>query len=206
MEIAGLPTFILASVLLTIAPGPDNIFVITLSIAHGRRAGIATALGLCSGLLAHTTAAALGVSALIYQSAVAFDLLKYAGLVYLLVLAWKSFIEERQTKTGASLHNTTWFALYQRGVLMNIINPKVGLFFLAFLPQFVDPLAGGHPAQQMVLLGLLFMIQAVVIFTGLAVFAGWIGRLLFGKPKVASYLKYAKAVIFVLLGLQIAAF
>ena len=203
MEASNAIYFITASMALTIAPGPDIIFVITQSISQGKKAGIATALGLCSGILVHTTAAALGISAILHQSAIAFQILKYAGAIYLLFLAWKALKEGEHLLPTGSVRQYNLLTLYKRGILMNILNPKVSLFFLAFLPQFVTPKAG-DVAVQMILLGLLFMLQAVAIFTTIAIFSGSIGKKLLGKPKLAKYINLTKAAIFAFIGVNLA--
>ena len=145
MEVSSLIYFIAVSMLLTIAPGPDILYVITQSITQGKRAGIATALGLCTGLIVHTTAAAFGASAILQQSAIAFQILKYAGAIYLFFLAWKAFREKEHSLSGMTTKNKDVASLYRQGIYMNILNPKVGLFFLAFLPQFVNSKAGNVP-------------------------------------------------------------
>lgn len=195
--------FIAASVLLTVAPGPDILFVVAQSVSHGRKAGIVTALGLCSGITVHTLAAALGISAVLHQSSTAFQVLKLAGAGYLLFLAWQALKESRNALALQTVQKQRAGLLFRRGILMNVLNPKVSLFFLAFLPQFVPPRAE-HTALQMVFLGLIFMVQAVVIFTSVAVFSGSIGRKVLGKPRVAKYVNVAKAGIFAVLGLRLA--
>lgn len=203
MSLSGILSFIGVAVMLTLAPGPDIVFVITQSISQGRRAGIATALGLCTGLVVHTTAAALGLSALIHQSAVAFNLLKYAGAAYLFFLACKALLEKEEVQSGKPLKNQDSVSLYKRGILMNVLNPKVGLFFLALLPQFVDTKASDVPLQ-MIFLGVLFILQAIAVFSIVATFAGLFGEKILGRPKVARYINRVKAGVFALIGLKLA--
>lgn len=165
--------FFAASLLLGIAPGPDNIFVLTQSAVYGAGAGIVTTLGLVTGLCVHTTAVALGVAAIFQSSPLAFTILKTVGAGYLLWLAWLSF------KAGAALAITRgdgapfpgFATLYRRGIVMNVTNPKVSLFFLAFLPQFCDP-ARGSMAMQVLSLGLLFMLATIVVFFSVALLGG----------------------------------
>lgn len=203
MDLSHLMYFIVTSMLLTVAPGPDILFVVAQSVSHGRKAGIATALGLCSGITVHTLAAALGISAVLHQSSTAFQVLKLAGAGYLLFLAWQALKEGRNALALQTVQKQRAGLLFRRGILMNVLNPKVSLFFLAFLPQFVSPRAG-HTALQMVFLGLIFMVQAVVIFTSVAVFSGSIGRKVLEKPRVAKYVNVAKAGIFAVIGLRLA--
>lgn len=195
-------SFFLASVALTIAPGPDNIFVISQGILRGRRAAIITALGMCSGITVHTTAAALGISAIFYSSAALFNLVKYAGALYLLYLAYKTFRSSSAFSLAAPSELGS-SALFRRGFIMNVLNPKVALFFLAFLPQFVTPAAGNVPFQ-MILLGALFMIQASVIFSLFGWFSGSIGTVLQENPKLSRYFDLLTAGVFAALGLRLA--
>nr|HPR97483.1 LysE family translocator [Thermotogota bacterium] len=143
--------FLIASILLTLMPGPDIIFVITASITQGRKSGIFTSFGLCTGLLFHTTIAALGISLLIQSSPIAFSLLKYAGAAYLFYLAWVAFKERKEEISSEKLTHMDMRKYYIRGIFMNILNPKVSLFFLAFLPQFV-PEGTGNTSFFMIFL------------------------------------------------------
>lgn len=202
MSSASLLAFLGASVALTIAPGPDNLFVIARGISRGRRAALVTAWGMCSGITAHTLAAAAGISAIFYSSPTAFHAVKYAGAAYLLYLAWRSVASA--DRAGAP--DTTAApgeGHFRRGFLMNILNPKVALFFLAFLPQFVDR-GAGHVGAQMALLGLLFMAQALVIFSAIAWFSGGLGDRLRRHPRWPRYLAWTSAAIFVALALRLA--
>lgn len=194
--------YLFACMALTIAPGPDNIFVITQGLTRGRKAAIITALGMCSGITVHTTAAALGISAIFYSSAAAFNLVKYAGALYLLYLAWKALRSSSDLKlaTERSLPAT---ALFRRGFIMNVLNPKVALFFLAFLPQFVVPASGRVPLQ-MLLLGMIFMLQAVIIFSAIGWFSGIIGKAIAARPRSARYFDWLTAGVFALLGIRLA--
>jgi len=202
MSLSTLLCFLGASMALTIAPGPDNIFVTAQGIARGRRAAIITALGMCSGISVHTAAAALGISALFYSSLLAFNLVKYAGALYLFYLAVKTF---RHRSAIAIPHGEELpsVALFRRGFIMNVLNPKVALFFLAFLPQFITP-GTGHFPLQMLLLGCIFMAQAVVIFSTIGWFSGSIGRLLRSRPAMARKFDWLTAGVFAALGLRLA--
>ncbi|MCC4768248.1 LysE family translocator [Methanosarcina sp. DH1] len=195
--------FIAASAALTLLPGPDILFVITQSISQGKKAGIATASGLSTGVLAHTTAAAVGVSALVYKSALAFEIVKYAGAAYLLYLAWHALKESEELVSSAPFRETNTFALYRRGIFMNVLNPKVALFFLAFLPQFVNIDSGNVP-MQMIFLGIIFMVQAWLIFFAVSVFAGTVGERIIQKPGVGRYINWGKAGIFTFIGIKLA--
>lgn len=188
IETSNLLFFISASLLLIIAPGPDIVFLVTQGATRGPRAGFATAMGLAAGNLVHTTAAALGVSAIFRASPVAFQALKVAGVAYLLFLAWKALQEKRQssaeavpsaTSAGLPAAEGSSPNLFWRGFLMNILNPKVAIFFLAFLPQFASPDAG-PVGLQMVAYGVMFTFLVVLVFGALGVLAGnvsgWLSR------------------------------
>jgi threonine/homoserine/homoserine lactone efflux protein len=194
--------FLGASVALTVAPGPDNIFVLTQGIARGRKPAIVTALGMCSGLGIHTIAAAFGISALFYSSVVAFNVVKYAGATYLLYLAFKT-LQQRSSVKLSSPDDSNDAALFKRGFIMNILNPKVAMFFLAFLPQFVSPATQYFPLQ-MLLLGLIFMLQSVIIFCLIGYFSGSIGNFILARPKIAKYFDWLTAGVFASLGIRLA--
>lgn len=193
--------FITASVLLAIAPGPDNIFVLTQSTLYGKRAGILITFGLCTGLIFHTSLVALGIATLLQTSTWAFDALKTIGAIYLLILAWQIWKAPLQQLAGegAMLDDAT---LYVRGIIMNMTNPKVSIFFLAFLPQFADAVHGSV-AAQIFLLGALFGVVSLMIFSGIAAVAAQLGHLLQQKPQMQLYLNRLTALILVLLSLKL---
>jgi len=194
--------FLGASVALTLAPGPDNIFVITQGIARGRKPAIVTALGMCSGISVHTTAAAFGISAVFYSSVIAFNAVKFAGAAYLLYLAYKT-LRSRSGITLATADDRNAKALFKRGFIMNVLNPKVAMFFLAFLPQFVTPDTAYFPFW-MLLLGFIFMVQAIVIFSLIGYFSGSIGSFILARPRIARYFDYLTAGVFASLGIRLA--
>jgi threonine/homoserine/homoserine lactone efflux protein len=203
MTLATLVLFLGASMALTITPGPDNIFVVTQGLARGRRAAIVTAWGMCSGITVHTLAAAAGISALFYSSALAFHLVKYAGAAYLLYLAWKMVRENGPLVMAAAGGGPSLRGLFRRGFIMNVLNPKVALFFLAFLPQFTVK-GGGSIPLQMVMLGLIFMAQGIVIFTVIGFFSGSVGGWIQRRPRAGKYFNRLAGGILVLLGLRLA--
>ena len=193
--------FLGASAALTIAPGPDNIFVLTQGITRGRSPAIITALGMCSGVSIHTVAAAFGISALYSSSLFAFNMVKYAGAAYLLYLAYKT-LTGRSTVALGTADSRSNAELFKRGFIMNVLNPKVALFFLAFLPQFVTP-SVGHVPLQMLLLGLIFMVQASVIFSLIGYFSGSIGTYLMARPHVAKSFDRLTAGVFASLAIRL---
>ena len=171
MEINTFIYFLTASVLITLAPGPDNMYLLAKSLASGAKSGVALSGGLASGIVFHTGLVMLGAAALIKASPFAFMTLKFVGAGYLLYLAWQAFHEQGDLELGQNSDTLAYGALYRRGVLMNILNPKVLLFFLAFLPQFVDT-GSEQLALQIALLGAVFALQAFVIFAFIAICAG----------------------------------
>jgi len=196
-------TFVVASALLSIAPGPDNIFVLTQSALYGKISGVLVTLGLCTGLVVHTTAVALGVAAIFQTSVVAFTILKLAGAVYLFYLAWQAFSASTERIEGHVSTIRSSGALYRRGIIMNITNPKVSIFFLAFLPQFASP-ENGALAPQIFLLGAVFIGVALVIFSAIAVLAGTLGSWLNSSPKAQVYLNRIAGSVFCALALKLA--
>ena len=200
MEPNNLIYFLTAAIMLTILPGPDMLFVIAQSISLGKKAGISVALGLCTGLIFHTIAAAFGISIIIYNSDVAFMILKYLGVVYLIFLAFMAL------KESTINLNINWqinkIHLYRKGILMNLLNPKVLLFFLAFLPQFVDQ-SDGNVSLQMVSLGIIFIIQAIIVFSIVSILASKISEKLITNKKFAKYLKWIKAGILLSIGISL---
>lgn len=198
-------SFLGASAAITLAPGPDNTFIVAQGISRGRKAAIVSALGMCSGISVHTTAAALGISAAVYACAPAFTILKYAGAAYLFFLTYKTLREPAGTPSTAAgvARAASWGALFWRGFMMNVVNPKVGLFFLAFLPPFISQDAG-NIALQMFWLGLLFMLQAVLIFGAIGYFSGSLGGVLLKRPNLAKYFSWLSAGVFASLGIKLA--
>ena len=203
MDLTTILSFLGVSILLTLMPGPDILFVVAQSISQNKKAGIVTALGLCSGLIVHITAATLGISAIIYKSAVAFAIVKYAGAIYLLYLAWKSFREKEDDFTISNQNLLKYKSLYKKGIFMNLLNPKVSVFFLALLPQFVDKTLG-HVSVQMFILGIIFLFQALIIFIAVSVFSEKAGHLLCSNQFIAKKISVIKGSLLGIIGLQIA--
>ena len=165
--------------------GRTNIFVLTQSALQGKKAGLLVVLGLCTGLLFHTSAVALGVAVIFKTSELAFTLLKTAGAAYLLYLAWGAFRSGAASIDGNGISALGGGQLYRRGIFMNITNPKVSIFFLAFLPQFADP-ARGSLAIQMLVLGFVFILSAILVFGAIALAAGSLGEWLSRSANVPA--------------------
>ena len=195
--------FFAASLALALAPGPDNLFVLAQSALFGRKAGLLVTLGLCTGIVVHTLAVALGVAVIFATSSIAFNALKILGAGYLLYLALGAFRAGSAARNGDTATTLSPRALYLRGVVMNVTNPKVAIFFLAFLPQFADP-ARGSIAVQVVMLGGLFIVSALLVFGSLACFASTLGAWLKMTPGVQVWMNRVAGVVFVALAIRLA--
>lgn len=192
-----------AALILAFVPGPDNIFVLTNSAIRGRSAGLTVVLGLCTGLLVHTLAVALGVAALFQTSQVAFNILKYAGAIYLIYLAWMAFRAkpeaiDREVDGGKSFRE-----YYLRGVIMNVTNPKVSIFFLTLLPQFVNQDAG-RVTLQMIALGGLFILATILAFGLIAISAATVGSKLINSATAQNVMNKVAGVVYLALALRLA--
>lgn len=191
-------TFFVAAIVMAVAPGPDNIFVLTQSALHGAKAGLATTLGLITGLCGHTAAVALGVAALFHTAPLAFTALKCAGAAYLLYLAYGAFRSGAARTFSEDGAFSGYCALYRRGVILNITNPKVTLFFLALLPQFTDPALGRIPLQISIL-GVIFQLATLIVFGLVALLGGELAKHFNESPKSQMLLNRAAGCIFVAL-------
>ena len=197
--------FLTASILLTLAPGPDILYLLTKSLASGARSGIILAAGLVSGIIFHTFLVMVGVAALIQSSAFALTALKIFGAVYLLFLSFNAFKAGRR---GAEISikkadsTSALFELYRRGILMNVLNPKVLLFFLAFLPQFVN-LSSDSASLQIIFLGVTFAVQAFIIFSAVAIFAGRLRKLIVKKKNLGQIFSYVEAAVLAVIALTL---
>jgi len=196
-------TFIVASALLALTPGPDNIFVLAQSAVHGRLAGVVITLGLCTGLVFHTSVVALGIATIFQTSAAAFNTLKIIGALYLVYLAWVSFRSGSESIDLSARNFQDLSVLYRRGIVMNMTNPKVSIFFLAFLPQFAN-MERGALLPQIIILGMIFMVVAMIIFSTIAMLAGYLGEAMTRSASAQKALNKIAGVIFVSLALKLA--
>ena len=196
--------FIMTSVVLGLAPGPDNIFILTQSALTGRKTGLVVTLGLCTGILIHTTLVAVGVSVIFRTSEIAFTLLKVAGASYLAYLAWQAFRAKASSldDSDASEPKLKMHRLYMRGIIMNVTNPKVAIFFLAFLPQFADP-SHGSMTLQLLLLGFIFDIVTLFVFSLIALGAGYLGDWLRKSRFAQRMINYVAGTIFLALAVRL---
>lgn len=196
-------TFTLASTLLSLAPGPDNIFVLMQSALHGARAGLLVTLGLCTGLIVHTMLVAAGVAAIFLVNDAAFTLLKLTGAAYLVYLAISAWRAGASAMPGGELPRQSTWQLYRRGIIMNLSNPKVAIFFLAFLPQFAAP-ESGNIARQIMALGAIFILIALLVFGAVAVLSGHLADAFKRSSTVQGLLNRAAALVFAGLALRLA--
>jgi threonine/homoserine/homoserine lactone efflux protein len=203
-------TFFTVSLVLGITPGPDNLFVLIESARHGWRAGLATVLGLCCGLVVQTCAVAFGLAAVFAASATAFTGLKYCGAAYLVWLAWQALRAPADTVAdgaaavpidGASASRSLRKTV-GRGVLMNLSNPKVLVFFLAFLPQFADP-ARGAMALQLLVLGGVFILASCLVFGAIAFFSSAFGAVLMRSARARLWLNRVAGLVFLALAARL---
>ena len=202
--------FFVVAVLLALSPGPDNLFVLVQSAQRGWRLGMCVVVGLCLGILVHTTAVALGLAAVLAASSTAFTVLKWCGAAYLAWLAWGELRAPSQvsdTPVGSSaaqpLQLREALRMVGRGVVMNITNPKVLIFFLAFLPQFADP-ARGSVAWQIACFGAVFVLATFLVFGAIACFSGVFGGLLQRSARAQWWLNRLAGVVFLGLAVRLA--
>jgi RhtB (resistance to homoserine/threonine) family protein len=196
--------FLAAGVLLNLTPGPDTVYILGRTIAQGREAGIASALGISVGSIFHTCAAALGLSAILATSALAFGTIKLLGGAYLIFLGLKMLMERSgQLSLPSNFRRRTTAAAFRQGVLTNLLNPKVALFFLAFLPQFIDP-ASGTKVLAFLFLGLTFVTTGTIWCLILAWFASAFSERVRRKETVAQWLNRTTGALFVFLGVRLA--
>lgn len=206
-----LPVFLVTGIILNLTPGQDTIYIITRSVAHGRGAGILSALGISTGGLIHTLAAAFGLSAILASSAFIFGLVKWAGAAYLVYLGLCMLLRKRRpAREGAPAppvpaRANSWAAsrVFRQGVLTNLLNPKVALFFLAFLPQFVDP-GSSHKVLSFLFLGALFWFFGTVWCLVVAFIAAALTRLLRENPKSSGIMQGISGAVLVGLGIRLA--
>ncbi|QDO94141.1 LysE family translocator [Formosa sediminum] len=197
MDVDVLISFIIATVTLAVAPGPDIIYVLMQSITNGKSFGIATALGLVSGCLVHTTLVAFGVSAIIKASNELFLIIKLLGAFYLLFLAYKVFKSDANTiLSEESIPQKSWLQLFKQGFIMNVLNPKVSIFFLAFFPGFLfsNTLS---TVNQFYILGFIFMAVSFLVFSILAVLSGTVSSYLTQHKRVGPFLKWMQIIVFI---------
>ncbi|GAB2197523.1 LysE family translocator [Sessilibacter sp. MAH4] len=187
--------FFVAALALNLSPGPDLIYVLTQTISGGKKVGVAAALGACSGAMVHVCAAALGVSAVIQSYPFGFKLIKYLGAAYLVYLAIQAFKTSKISLTDSNIKDKSPWQAYKHGVLIDLFNPKVAIFFLSFLPQFVRK-DTGHAGLQMLLLGAIIVFMAAIVEVIAVQLAGKISSKLRNEPKYGVWLNYFVGFVF----------
>ena len=196
--------FLAAGILLNLTPGPDTVYILGRSVAQGREAGVASALGICLGSIFHTCAAALGLSAILATSALAFGAIKLLGGAYLIFLGIKMLLDRRKhLSLPSNFRRRTPTAAFRQGILTNVLNPKVALFFLAFLPQFIDP-TSNMKVLAFLALGFAFVTTGTIWCLVLAWFASTFSERLRTNETVAQWLNRTAGALFVFLGLRLA--
>jgi threonine/homoserine/homoserine lactone efflux protein len=198
-----LPLFLVAVVALVLTPGPNVLYIVARSVDQGRKAGFVSVLGIEAGTLFHIAAAALGLSALLAASALAFSLVKYAGAAYLIYLGIRTLLARTGPAAGERAAPKRLSRIFGQGMVVNLLNPKVALFFLAFLPQFVDP-ASASAALQMLVLGLIFFVVAFVNDVFYAFLAGTAGNWLRGSAVFGRVTRYTSGSVYIGLGVATA--
>ncbi len=195
--------FLLAGLGILLIPGPSVLYVVTRSAAQGRRAGLASVLGIESATFVHTLAAALGLSAILLTSALAFNVVKYLGAAYLILLGLRTLLSKKKHQDVLVEPPRSLSQLFGQGFLVNLLNPKTALFFYAFLPQFVDP-SRGAVVGQILLLGVLFALMATCTDSLYALLGSAVGRWLNKSRLVQRWQRYITGCIYILLGVTTA--
>ncbi len=203
MGIQHYETFLLAAILLNITPGNDTIYILSRTVAQGRKAGIMSVLGIGTGSLVHTFFAAIGLSVIIAQSPVLFNIIKYAGAVYLFYMGVSMILSKSPAINLLTPKNEKYHKIYLQAVLTNVLNPKVALFFISFLPQFIDPTYSSH-YLSFIILGLSFTITGTLWCLLLALFASVISAALIKNRNAGNYLTKICGFILVALGIKVA--
>ena len=203
MNIEILISFVIASLVLTISPGPDNIYVLMQSVVNGKKYGLATVFGLVSGIIIHTTLVAFGVSTIIKESSSIFFTIKLLGALYLFYLAYKVFKSDDSIHLNSSnIQKKSIWSLFKQGFVMNVLNPKVTIFFLAFFPGFLfsETLS---TISQFYILGGLFMLQALLVFGSIAILAGSIADKIKHNKSIGVILKWLQIFVFIGIGVYV---
>lgn len=195
--------FIAAALVILLIPGPAVLYIVTRSIAQGRRAGLVSVLGLSTGALVHVVAATVGLSAILVASASAFTVVKMLGAAYLVYLGVRALLAHREGRDADAAPPRSLSRIFRDGIIVSVLNPKIGVFFVAFLPQFVDP-AGGPVPQQVLFLGLLYVGLALITDGMYALAAASLRRWLDGRVLRGPIPQYASGAIYIGLGVTTA--
>lgn len=194
--------FLSVSLLINIAPGPDMLYTAARSLSQGTKAGIFSALGVFCGCFVHIAAAVFGLSKIIEESVLLFSLIKYAGAAYLIYLGIRSLLSKNNQQDIGRLANMSYKKVFAQGMLTNVLNPKVAIFFLSFLPQFIDP-ASPYLKEQIAILGLWFAAQGTLVLTLVALLAGGFRKMLVRNKTFWSWQSRITGLILIGLGIRI---
>ena len=195
--------FLATSLIVIVSPGTGVLYTLAAGLSRGSRASVVAAFGCTLGIVPHMTAAILGLAALLHTSALAFQTLKYLGVAYLLYMAWHALREHGVLRVEQHVSARSALQVTVTAILINILNPKLSIFFLAFVPQFVsaqDP----HPLERMLMLSAVFMLMTFVVFVGYGLFAAWVRKHVISRPRVLTWMRRTFAGAFVLLGIKLA--
>jgi threonine/homoserine/homoserine lactone efflux protein len=195
--------FLITSLIVVVSPGTGVLYTLAAGLSRGPRASVVAAFGCTLGIVPHMAAAILGLAALFHTSAVAFHTLKYLGVAYLLYMAWNTLREHGALQVNARIDRRSELQVATKAILVNILNPKLSIFFLAFLPQFVST-AEAHPLSRMLELSAVFMLMTFVVFVGYGLFAAAIRDHVITRPRVLTWMRRTFAGAFVLLGARLA--
>jgi len=194
--------FLLTALVIVASPGTGALYTIAAGLGRGRRAGILAAFASTLGIVPHLIAAMLGIAAVLHASPLAYDLVRYGGVAYLLYMAWQTLKANGTLRVEASAETSVRKVLIE-GILINLLNPKLSIFFVAFLPQFISP-SDPSPLLAMAGLSFVFMLMTFVVFAAYGVFAAAMRDRIIGKPAVMAWMRRTFAAAFVLLGLKLA--
>ncbi len=195
--------FLLTSLIVIVSPGTGVLYTLAAGLSRGPRASVVAAFGCTLGILPHMAAAILGLAALLHASAVAFQLFKYAGVAYLLYMAWHALREHGALKVETQVSARSALQVTVTAILINILNPKLSIFFLAFLPQFLNG-HEAHPLWHMAGLSLVFMVLTFIVFVGYGLFAAAVRKHIISRPRVMAWMRRSFAAAFVALGARLA--
>ena len=195
--------FLLTTLIVVISPGTGVLYTLAAGLARGPRASIVAAFGCTLGIVPHMAAAILGLAALLHTSALAFQTLKYLGVAYLLYMAWSTLREHGALKVESNVQAKSSFQVIVEAILLNLLNPKLSIFFFAFLPQFVQA-DEVHPLPRMLLLSGIFMLVTFVVFVGYGLFASAVRRHIVSRPRILAWMRRTFAAAFVALGVKLA--
>ena len=204
MDMHNFFVFAFASLMLNITPGNDMMYVASRSAGQGIKAGIVSSLGIAAGCMVHIFAAVVGLSAIIAKSASVFDIIKYVGAAYLIYLGVRSFFDRKKSfHLAGQLQPKTYGKIFWQGVITNMLNPKVALFFLAFIPQFID-ISAAHPQWQILFLGIWFNCSGAVVNIIVAILFGKMGNWLAKSPRFVKVQQKITGVVLITLGIKVA--